>query len=428
LKITRIQAREVLDSRGRPTVEADVTINDRARGRAIVPSGASTGSYEAVELRDRESRFGGFGVKGAVENISTRIAPVIAGRQFSSQSFLDAKLLELDGTPNKRVLGANAILAVSLAFARAAAAADNIPLHRYFSRLSRRRTSMPLPMINILSGGLHAARQIDFQDFLIVPHAARSITQALEWTYDIYQAALSRCAAHGYNRQLVADEGGLGPALPSNRAALELLSLAIKDAGFEAPEAVGIAIDVAATHFFDGTHYQLSSENRKLTPAEMVQYLVELSETFPVISIEDGMAEDDWSGWAELTRALRARVQLVGDDLFVTNCVRLEEGISRGVANAILIKMNQVGSVSETIAAVQTAAEAGYRTIISARSGETEDSSMSDLAVGCDGGQIKVGSITRSSRLSKYNQLLRIQEDEGVRHWNATGLFPFLAV
>lgn len=425
MKITRIIAREVLDSRGRPTVEAEIELDGGAAGRAIAPSGASTGKHEALELRDgAPARFGGYGVKKAVRNVTWIIAPRLQGEEITSQRDLDRLLVELDGTPNKSRLGANAILAVSLAFAHAAAAADRVPLYRYFAGLAETRPSMPLPMINILSGGLHAGRLLDFQDFLIVPAGARSIMQALEWTWAVYQAALKRCVkSAGYNPQLVADEGGIGPALPDNEAALRLLTAAIRDAGFQAPQQVGIALDVASTHFFKGGRYVLKAEGKRRTPAEMVDFLETLVDRYPIVSIEDGCAEDDWAGWKALTERLGGRVQLLGDDLFVTHPARLKRGIEEGCANAILIKFNQIGTLSETLDAMRMAREAGYRTVVSARSGETEDSTMADLAAGADGGQIKIGSLTRSSRLAKYNQLLRISEDRTVRHWGS-GLLP----
>jgi enolase len=425
LKISRIVAREVLDSRGRPTVEAEVHMDSGAWGRAIVPSGASTGRHEALELRDGDSRrYGGAGVRRAVDHVMRRIAPALVGPDWNNQGFLDAHLLEMDGTADKHNLGANALLSVSLAFAHAAAAANGVRLYQYFAQLTGRSPSMPLPMVNILSGGLHAGRQIDFQDFLAVPLGASSYTQALEWIHEIYQAALRRCVAMGYNPQLVADEGGLAPNVAGNEAALELLTGAIADAGLASDNQVGIAIDVAATHFWRNGEYVLNADQKRLTSAKMVEYLEQLAGRYPVVSLEDGLAEDDWEGWQHLTTRLGGRLQVLGDDLFVTNCTRLEQGISRGVANAILIKYNQVGTVSEALAAVAVAREGGYRTVVSARSGETEDTTMADLAAGIDAGQIKIGSVTRSSRLAKYNQLLRIGEDTSVRHWAPSQLFP----
>lgn len=426
MRIERLLAREVLDSRGRPTIEAEIVTAAGARGRAIAPSGASTGAHEALELRDGDSRrFGGYGVRKAVRNVNTIVAPAVRGRNLPTQADLDALLIGLDGTPGKQRLGANAILAVSLAAAHAAAAESGAPLYRHLAALTGSSPSMPLPMINILSGGLHAGRRLDFQDFLIVPQGARSIMQALEWTWTVYQAALKRCVkTAGYNPQLVADEGGIGPALPDNESALKLLTAAIRDAGFKAPAQVGIALDVASTHFYRGGKYILRADRRRRSSADMVDFLEELVERYPVLSIEDGCAEDDWKGWHLLTERLGGRIQLLGDDLFVTNPERLRKGIDEGCANAVLIKFNQIGTLTETLEAMRLAKDAGYRTVVSARSGETEDSTMSDLAVGAAGGQIKIGSITRSSRLAKYNQLLRIAEDREVRHWRRGTLFP----
>lgn len=429
MKITSIRAREVLDSRGRPTVEAEVELDGGVVGRAIAPSGASTGKHEALELRDGDgTRFGGFGVRKAVRNVTKVIAPQLAGCEIESQQKLDEALIACDGTPDKSRLGANAMLAVSLGFAHACAAAKGEPLYRHIASMAGTKPSMPFPMINILSGGLHAGRCLDFQDFLIIPVGAKSIMQALEWTYAIYQAALKRCVkVAGYNPQLVADEGGIGASLPDNESALKLLTAAIKDAGFRAPDQVGIALDVASTTFFRSGRYSLKTvgEKRRRTSAEMVDYLELLVQRYPIVSIEDGCAEDDWRGWRLLTERLGSRIQLLGDDLFVTNPARLERGIEEKCANSILIKFNQIGTLSETLQAMAVARRGGYRTVVSARSGETEDSTMSDLAVGADGGQIKIGSITRSSRLAKYNQLLRIAEDRSVRHWKATALAGF---
>ncbi|MGI8908583.1 MAG: phosphopyruvate hydratase [Candidatus Sumerlaeaceae bacterium] len=421
MKLERIYAREVLDSRGRPTVEAEVIL-DGARGRSIAPSGASTGTHEALELRDaKPTRFSGFGVRKAVANVNSQIASQATGRRFNSIADFDRFLIELDGTSNKSTFGANAILAASLAFAHAFASASNQPLYHLFAKAMRGQPSMPLPMINILSGGLHAGRQLDFQDFLIVPHGAKSIMQALEWTHEIYKVALSRCVKKtGYNPQLVADEGGIGPNLPSNAAALVLLSGSIRDAGFS-PGTVGIAVDVAASHFYSDGVYQMKADGKRRTSRAMVTYLERLADKHPVISIEDGLAEDDWDGWELLTERLGPRLQLLGDDLFVTNTSRLQQGIDRSVANAVLIKLNQIGTVTETLQAMSLARQARYGTVVSARSGETEDATMSDLAVGSGAAQIKIGSITRSSRLAKYNQLLRLSENADVAHWKKRG-------
>lgn len=418
-RIELIKAREVLDSRGRPTIEAEVLL-EGAWGRAIAPSGASTGLHEAHELRDgNHARFSGWGVQKAVKNANTQIASAVKGKTFESQSEFDATLIELDGTPNKARLGANAILACSLAFAHAKAALSGLSLWQHLSKDNGRTPSMPLPMINILSGGLHAGRRLEFQDFLVVPHAAKTLMEALEWTHEIYKRALGACVkATGYNPQLVADEGGIGPDLPDSTSALKLLTRAVRSVGFTEQQ-VGIALDVASSHFYRKPFYRI--DGKRLRSAEMVDYLERLADKFPIISIEDGLAEDDWAGWELLTARLGNRIQLLGDDLFVTNPVRLKRGIDAGIANAILIKLNQIGTLTETIKAVTAAHSAGYKTVISARSGETEDSTMSDLAVGINGGQIKIGSITRSSRLAKYNQLLRIEESSVVKPWKKLG-------
>jgi enolase len=360
-------------------------------------------------------------VLAAVKNVNGPIRRALTGKDFQSIARFDEALIKLDGTPNKSRMGANSILACSLAFSHALAAARGIRLDQLLSDIAQARPSMPLPMINILSGGLHAGKQLDFQDFLIVPYGARSIMQALEWTHEVYQVALKLCVKRaGYNPQLVADEGGLGPNLPSNEAALKLLRDAIHGAGFDGG-GIGIALDIASSHFFHEGSYRLSADGKLRNSRSMVSLLERIVDKYPVISVEDGLSEDDWDGWQLLTERLGKRVQLLGDDLFVTNTQRLERGIESGIANAVLIKLNQIGTVTETLAAMQMAREAGYATVVSARSGETEDSTMSDLAVGANGGQIKVGSITRSSRLAKYNQLLRLGENREVRHWPKGG-------
>jgi len=418
--IRNVLGREVLDSRGRPTVEAEVILEGGAFGRAIAPSGASTGIHEALELRDsKPQRFSGFGVQAAVRNINRTIAKEILQAIYASQEEFDRALIELDGTPNKSRLGANAILACSLAYAHASAAEAGVPLWKHLGRLSGQPATMPLPMINIISGGLHAGRQLEFQDFLVVPYGARSIMEALEWTHEIYKAALVTCVrSAGYNPQLVADEGGIGPNLPGNTAAVKILRDCLKGIGL-GNEAVGIALDVASSHFYEDGLYHM--EGKRLGARQMVDYLERLVDKFPIISIEDGLAEDDWAGWELLTERLGKRIQLLGDDLFVTNAQRLSRGIEAGVANAVLVKLNQIGTLTETLETVKLARENGYHSIISARSGETEDCTMSDLAVGVNGRQIKIGSITRSSRLAKYNQLLRISENPQVKHWKKTG-------
>jgi len=418
--IRQITAREVLDSRGRPTVEADVTLADGTLGRASVPSGASTGINEAVELRDGDKRrYQGRGVQKAVANVAKKIAPAVRGMDAREQAAIDRRMIELDGTPNKSRLGANAILAVSLAVCRAAAISQELPLHRWIAALSQARShlgtpTLPLPMINILSGGLHARHNLDFQDFLIMPVAATTMKRALEMTSDVYHATGELLASKGYTT-LGADEGGYGPPLTSNREALDILTRAIEKAGYKPRKEIVIAVDVASSHFYENGLYGLSSEKRVLHAGELADLLADWCARYPIVSLEDGCAEEDWDGWKILTRKLGQEVELVGDDLFTTNVNRLQRGIREGVANSVLVKLNQIGTLTETLEVVRVARRAGYRTVISARSGETEDSFLADLAVGCHGGQIKIGSITRSSRLAKYNQLLRIEEELGKR-------------
>ena len=409
--IAELRAREVLDSRGRPTVEVDLELSDASVGRASVPSGASTGSHEAHELRDGETtRFGGFGVRRAVANVVETIAPAVIGRDPSDQGGLDATLVELDGTSDRSRLGANAMLAVSVAAARAGAVSRGVPLWRHL--LGGRTPLLPLPMVNIVSGGLHALGSLSFQDFLIVPIGAATFSEALETVYAVRECTRELLTDRGLS-DLKADEGGFGPPLDYPEAALELLEAAIVRAGRRLGEDVALALDVAATHFFDGRLYRLSSEPAPLTPHEFRERLERLVDAYPIVSIEDGLAEDDWEGWAALTRRLGARIQLVGDDLFTTNLRRLERGITAGVANAVLVKMNQIGTLTETIEVIECARTAGYATVVSARSGETEDSFLADLAVATCAGQIKIGSLAQSERLSKYNQLLRIEEALG---------------
>lgn len=410
--IACVTAREILDSRGRPTVEAVVALSDGTCVSASVPSGASTGRHEAVELRDGDpSRYGGQGVRVALRNIRETIAPALVGRA-PDQVEVDEALVALDGTPDRSRLGANAMLAVSLTTARAAAASAGIPLWRYLA--GDRVALLPLPMVNIISGGLHARRQIDFQDFLVMPVGARSYSESLEMCVAVYRAAAGVLSAAGYST-LKADEGGFGPAVRSHREALELLQRGVEAAGLTPGTDIVYALDVAATHFYDASSgvYRLASENRDGDAAEMVGLIAELAEDFPIASVEDALAEDDWEGWVALTQTLGDQLQIVGDDLFTTNLVRLEQGIERGAANAVLVKMNQIGTISETLAVVQRAREAGYRIVISARSGETEDPALADLAVATAGGQIKIGSVAQSERLSKYNQLLRIEQELG---------------
>jgi enolase len=414
--IARVHARQVLDSRGNPTVEVEVHCHGGACGRAIVPSGASTGRHEAVELRDGDpAHFGGKGVLRAVANVREQ-APRLLGMSVTEQGLIDRTLCELDGTPNKSRLGANAILGVSLACAHAAAAVGKQSLWRYLATLSGGESNarLPLPMVNLISGGLHAGGNLDFQDFLLLPIGARSYSEALEMTVAVYRALGATLQRHGFEGVLVGDEGGFGPRLKSNEQAVEMILEAFTRAGLTAGRDAALALDVASTHFYhDGRYGLQATGGTDLSPEEMVALLERWARDYPVRSIEDGMAEDDWDGWRHLTAALGGRVQLIGDDLFVTNPERLRRGISAGVANAVLVKVNQVGTLSETLEVVKLAREAGYRPVISARSGETEDSTIADLAVATGAGQIKIGSVARSERLAKYNQLLRIEEEMG---------------
>jgi enolase len=412
--IARVWAREVLDSRGNPTVEVEVSCRGGAWGRAIVPSGASTGRHEAVELRDGDpARYCGKGVRRAVANVREQIAPRLTGLPATEQAQIDRLLCELDGTPDKSRLGANALLGVSLACAHAAAAARGQPLWRYLD--TEGRASLPLPMVNLISGGLHAGGNLDFQDFLLLPVGARSYSEALEMTVAVYRALAAVLSAHGFEGVLVGDEGGFGPRLRSNEQAVEMVLKGIEKAGLAPGRDAALALDVASTHFFEGGHYRLRESKAPLSSAEMAGLLTRWADAYPILSIEDGMAEDDWEGWRLLTRALGRRVQLIGDDLFVTSPARLRRGLAEGVANAVLVKVNQVGTLTETLEVARLAREAGYRPVISARSGETEDSTIADLAVGTGAGQIKIGSVARGERLAKYNRLLRIEEELGER-------------
>jgi len=414
-RIEHVFAREVLDSRGAPTVEAEVMLEDGTNAVASVPAGASTGTHEAHELRDGDAaRYRGRGARAAVAAVRGEIADALAGVDALDQQRVDRTLIELDGTSDKSRLGANAILAVSVATARAAAVAVGLPLWRYLGGEDARL--LPLPMVNVVSGGLHARRQLDFQDFMIVPVGAASYSQALETVVAVRDATAELLAERGLST-LKADEGGFGPALPGSRAALELLVAAVERAGYAPGADVALALDVAATHFYDAAtrEYRLAAEGQALDSALLVDALEELLDRFPVVSIEDPLAEDDWDGWQEATRRLGARVQLVGDDLFTTHPARLRRGIDEGVANAVLVKMNQIGTLTETREVARLAQEAGYRTIVSARSGETEDPALADLAVALDAGQIKIGSVAQSERLAKYNRLLRIEQDLGAR-------------
>jgi enolase len=411
--IGRIHAREVLDSRGHPTVQVEVHCTGGAWGRATVPSGASTGRHEARELRDGDpERFGGKGVRAPVANVHQHIAPVLVGRPATEQKAIDRTLCDLDGTPDKSRLGANAILGVSLACAHAAAACRGLPLWRSLD--SENRARMPLPMVNLISGGMHAGGNLDFQDFLLLPIGAHSYSEALHMAVAVYRALSATLSAAGFEAVLVGDEGGFGPRLKSNEQAVELILTAIDRAGLVAGQDAALALDVASTHFFEDGTYHLGSTNRTRLPREqMVTMLDQWVKTYPILSVEDGMAEDDWEGWMLLTAALGRQVQLIGDDLFVTNAERLKRGIAAGVANSILVKVNQIGTLTETLEVIALARSAGYRPVISARSGETEDTTIADLAVATGAGQIKIGSVARGERLAKYNQLLRIEEEMG---------------
>ncbi len=410
-KIIAVQGREILDSRGNPTVEADVVLESGTRGRAAVPSGASTGAREAIELRDGEpGRYGGKGVLHAVRNVNTEIREALVGQTVSDQAQLDRIMIELDGTPNKGRLGANAILAVSLAAARAAALERGLPLYRHLA--GDGPLSLPVPMMNVVNGGVHAANNIDMQEFMIVPAGAADMAEAVRMGAEIFHALKGVLHKQGLNTA-VGDEGGFAPDLNSNEAAVEVILEGIGQAGYTPGEDVFIALDPASSEFYEDGVYHLASEGRRLSSGEFVDYLARWVERYPIVSIEDGMAENDWDGWAALTGALGDRVQLVGDDLFVTNTEILRQGIERHTANAILIKLNQIGTLTETLAAIHMAREADYGVVISHRSGETEDSFIADLAVATDAGQIKTGSLSRSDRVAKYNQLLRIAEELG---------------
>jgi len=416
--IEKIHAREVLDSRGNPTVEVAVHLQGGAHGRAIVPSGASTGRHEAHELRDGDtSRYHGKGVRRAVGNVNDSIAPELHGMSAAEQTKIDGLMCELDGTPDKSRLGANAILGVSLACAHAAAAAQNVPLWRHLLTSQGREPSaaaLPLPMVNLISGGLHAGGNLDFQDFLLMPVGARSFAQALEMTVAVYRALGRVLAEGGFEGNLVGDEGGYGPKLQNNEQAVQLILEAIHKAGYKPGHDAALALDVASSHFYlQGRYHLKATAGLALSADEMAHTLARWCSDYPILSIEDGMAEDDWDGWEKLTKALGRHVQLIGDDLFVTNPGRLKRGIDGHIANSVLVKLNQVGTLSETLEVIKMAQAAGYRPVISARSGETEDTTIADLAVATGAGQIKIGSVVRSERLAKYNQLLRIEEEMG---------------
>ncbi len=410
-EIIDIKAREILDSRGNPTVEVDVILACGAVGRAAVPSGASTGKREALELRDKRSkRYGGKGVTGAVKNVMEEISPVVRGMDAADQKELDACMIELDGTSNKAKLGANAILGVSMAAARAAALAFGLPLYRYLGGINARY--LPVPMMNVVNGGAHAANNLDIQEFMILPFGAKSISQAVQMGAETFHALKKILKDKGLNTA-VGDEGGFAPDLKSNEEAIIFIISAIKAAGYKPGKDIGIAIDAAANEFYKKGKYVLSSEKKELTSAQMIDYYEDLIEKYPILSIEDGLAEDDWDGWKIMTDRLDGSIQIVGDDIFVTNPKIFAKGIEKGIANSILIKLNQIGSVTETLDAIDMANNAGYTTVISHRSGETEDTFIADLVVGVNGGQIKTGSMSRSDRVAKYNQLLRIEEELG---------------
>ena len=408
-EIIDITAREILDSRGNPTVEVDVTLEDGAFGRAAVPSGASTGAHEAVEKRDGDkSRYGGKGVLAAVGAVNGEILDALSGLDAEDQRRLDRLLIDLDGTPNKSRLGANAILGVSLATAKAAAASSGLPLYKYVGGVSAR--ILPTPMMNIINGGVHADNPIDIQEFMILPTGAESFAEALRMGAEIFHSLKGALKAAGHNTN-VGDEGGFAPNLASAEAALEFIVMAGDGAGYKAGRDYHLGLDAAATEFFKNGRYELEGEGKSLDQAGMVDYLAALAATFPIVSIEDGCAEDDFEGWKLLTDRLGGKVQIVGDDLFVTNPARLADGIARGLANSILVKVNQIGTLSETLDAVDMAHRSSYTVVMSHRSGETEDSTIADLAVATNCGQIKTGSLARSDRLAKYNQLLRIEEE-----------------
>jgi enolase len=410
-QIAQIRGREILDSRGNPTVEVDVALESGAFGRASVPSGASTGAHEAVELRDGDSdRYGGKGVLQAVEAVNDELADAVVGMEAIDQIALDSAMIELDGTPNKSRFGANAILGVSLAVAKAAAVEAELPLYRYIGGTSA--SLLPVPQMNIINGGAHADNPIDIQEFMIMPVGAQSIADAIRMGSEIFHALKKLLKDAGHNTN-IGDEGGFAPNLASADEAIGFVLRACEKVGYLPGEDVMLALDPAATEFYKNGKYDLAGEKKVLTPEQMVKYYVDLCTRYPILSIEDGMAEDDFDGWEMLTEALGEKIQLVGDDIFVTNTARLGDGIERGIANAILIKVNQIGTLSETLEAVEMAHKAGYRAVMSHRSGETEDSTIADLAVATNCGQIKTGSLSRTDRLAKYNQLIRIEEQLG---------------
>ena len=414
MEITRIIGREILDSRGNPTVEADVCLADGTIGRAAVPSGASTGEHEAVELRDNEEdRYLGKGTRNAVANIEQHISPALSGADASSQIEIDREMIELDGTPNKSKLGANAILAVSMACARASASSLHVPLYRYLGGVGA--CMLPAPMMNILNGGAHADNSVDPQEFMIVPHGAEKFSEALRWGAEVFHTLKKVLKKRGYSTA-VGDEGGFAPNLKSNAEAIEVILEAIAQAGYSVGDDISLALDPAASEFYDAsqqTYVFKKSDKSVRSSAQMVEFWAKWVRDYPIVAIEDGMAEDDWEGWQLMTKELGGKIQLVGDDVFVTNTARLARGIETGVANSILIKLNQIGTVTETLEAMRMAGAAGYKCVISHRSGETEDAFIADFAVATNAGQIKTGSLSRTDRIAKYNQLLRIEEELG---------------
>ena len=410
-EIVDVKARQILDSRGNPTVEVDIYVACGAVGRAAVPSGASTGKREALELRDKRSKaYGGKGVTRAVKNVLGVIAPAIMGMDAADQIALDNHMIKLDGTANKGKLGANAILGVSMAATRAAAMAYDMPLYRYIGGINARY--LPIPMMNIINGGAHAANNLDIQEFMIIPFGAKSIVQAVQMGAETFHSLKTILKADKLVTS-VGDEGGFAPDLESNEAAIKLIITAIQKAGYKPGQDIGIGLDAAANEFYKGGKYVLKSEKKKLTAAKMIDYYADLISRYPIVSIEDGLAEQDWKGWKLMTDQLESDIQIVGDDIFVTNPKIFNKGIQQGIANSILIKLNQIGTVTETLDAIELANQVGYTTVISHRSGETEDSFIADLVVGVNGGQIKTGSMSRSDRLAKYNQLIRIEEELG---------------
>jgi len=411
--IIDVWAREILDSRGNPTVEVEVELEDGIKATAAVPSGASTGSREALELRDGDtSRYKGKGVTNAVNNVRRWISPEVVGLEVMNQLELDQLLMDMDGTQNKSGLGANAILGVSMAVARAGAASLGLPLYRYLGGVGARR--MPVPQMNIVNGGAHAANNLDIQEFLILPHGAESFSQAMQMGSEIFHTLKGILNKEGHTTS-VGDEGGFAPNLQSNRQAFDYILKAVQDAGYEPGRDIGLGVDAAASEFHSEGSYFFSGENKRFTPDELVDYYKDLIADYPILSIEDGLAEEDWDGWERMTRELGDKVQLVGDDVFVTNPGLVEQAINRGIANSVLVKLNQIGSLSETLSTMELAKASGYTNVVSHRSAETEDHFIADLAVALNTGQIKTGSLSRSDRLSKYNQLLRIEEDLGER-------------